>query len=121
MAILFVTALFVYWNGLPDDHIPLYVMAVDNSVGGEGSNIRVDIRINDEIRFRSIRGDSIPYIHVSPGDYLLRCTAPGYDDYTESIRISHSDSEAYAYCEMRKRAGKPAHERKATNAIENRP
>ncbi|MHB1455558.1 MAG: peptidase associated/transthyretin-like domain-containing protein [Armatimonadota bacterium] len=111
LTVLIGVIVLAYRYGSPDDHILLYVMADDRSLGDEGNSIKVDIRINDDIRYRSVRGDSIPYIPLSPGNYVLRCSAPGYEDFTESIRISPSDSEAYAYCEMQKRAGEQPHEK----------
>jgi hypothetical protein len=111
LTVLIGVIMLAYRHGSPEDHILLYVMADDRSLGDEGTSIKVDIRINDKIRFRSIRGDSIPYITLSPGDYVLRCSAPGYEDYTESMRIRPSDSEAYASCEMQKHTGEQPHER----------
>lgn len=99
---LSILAIGVVWFASPDSgQIPLYMMAGDES----GGTVRVDVMINGEIRFHSIRGDAIPYIGLAPGRYVIRCSAPGYQDGVDSFQIRASDSEAYAYCAMRRRVG----------------
>lgn len=104
---LVVIVLYDWING-KSEGASVYIHIGALSLDGQSDETTyVLVYVDGKLRGRVRSGNGFQ-VWLEPGRHTVMCTSPGFQTCTEAVVIKPSDSEAYVYCELkRKRSGCP--------------